>query len=86
MPKRRYTGRGGPNNRRQRYPRKITVQLSEESYQLLKERERPEDRVWVGTLARLSIDKDNYIYKAEKKRHEDVEKELGPDEQDNSSN
>jgi hypothetical protein len=80
MTKRRYTGRGGPNNRRLRYPIKLTVYISEESMALLKERSNPEDRVWPATLARLSIDKDNYIYKAEKKRHEEIVEELGEDE------
>lgn len=78
---RRYTGRGGPNNRPLRYPVVRTVKISQDATKTLEEMAEKAGRgVTVMTLMRRAIMKDIYIYKAEKKRHEEIEKELGPDE------
>lgn len=81
MVKRGYTGRGGPINRPLRYPVKRTVKLSKDADNTLREMaEKGGKGVTVMLLIRRAVMKDIYIYKAEQKRHKEVEEELGPDD------
>jgi hypothetical protein len=78
---RRYTGRGGPIDRRLRYPVAKTVKLSQDAVDTLEEMaERVGEGYTPMTLMRRAIMKDIYIYKNEKKNREQIAQELGPDE------
>lgn len=61
-----YTGRGGPINRRLRYPIKLTIKVSEDARDTLAEMAKAKDTT-PATLGRRAIMKDIYIYKAEQK-------------------
>jgi hypothetical protein len=80
MPRKVYTGQGGPNNRPLRYPAKVTTKISQDAFDTLEEMAQVRKRK-VATLVRRAVMKDIYIYKREKERHEEVEAELGEAEQ-----
>lgn len=65
----RYTGQGGPNNRRLRYPIKLTLKISQDAKDTLDEMATKKSTK-PATIGRRSIMKDIYIYKAEKERKE----------------
>lgn len=79
MAKKAYTGQGGPNNRPKRYPARLTTQVSEDARGTLEEMSKVQGKK-VAHLVRRSVMKDVYIYKAEKKRHQEIEEELGNEE------
>jgi predicted transcriptional regulator len=86
VPKPRYTGRGGPNNRPLRYPVVKTVKLSQTVSDTLDEMARRAGRgVTPMTLMRRAINAQVYIYKAKNKSRRKVDEELNPDEQDTST-
>lgn len=68
---RRYTGQGGPNNRRLRYPVKRTTKLSKEADADLKEMAQAKDAK-PATLIRRAIMKDIFIWKNEKRKAEEA--------------
>jgi hypothetical protein len=71
---RMYHGRGGPKNRPQRYPCKLTVYISQEAMDELKDMADPKGNVWPATVARRAIMKDIYIHKAQKAKDEQIDK------------
>lgn len=68
MARKPYTGRGGPNDRRLRYPVKLTIKISDDALATLEKMAHIKDTT-VATLGRRAIMKDVYIYKAEQKLH-----------------
>jgi hypothetical protein len=75
MAHRGYTGQGGPNNRPQRYTEKLTIYLSKDAMQTLGLMGQKQNRK-IATLGRMSVMKDIYIFKAEQKRHQEIEEGL----------
>ena len=68
---RRYTGQGGPESRRLRYPVKRTTKLSKDANAELIEFARAHDSK-PATMIRRAIMKDIYIWKANKRKREEA--------------